>query len=455
MPLTVYFFWIVYSVGVVAALFTPVIGMALYVLVYHMNPESQWWGASVEATGLRTSFVVAAVTAFGAVVRRLHLGPAGKQFPTSFVLTLLLCLLALGSLAWGVECSDRGLYQMEKLAKITIVLFLLVRCVRTPAEYQLVLLSWIAGVAYVGYEANGGAGRSLGGRLTVGIGGPDFAESSNLALHLVATLPLIGALIFMVRRWWARLLLLAVGALAVNTIVMTRTRNAIVGIALAALVCVLKLPRGYRLKGVAAVIVGTFFAVQLTDDRWWRRMQSVMDYQADASATGRLAYWRAAFDMVNDYPLGIGIGNFHHVVMDYVPGLSIPRAAHNTPLACLAELGWPGLLVFTAVLVVTWRSLNRVRRIARTLPPMTPIDLLRRPTSFHLGWHATALQAGLLGYLGCAMFTTRLYSEDLWLLIGLGMCLHNIARSMAVEHAAAKHVEESEFAPAAALSTAT
>ncbi len=274
MSLSALLFWAMYVGGIAAALFNPVVGVMLYVLVYHLNPETQWWGGSVQALGLRTSFTVALATGLGMLLRMPRLHHGARQFPLPYVLALLLTVVALGSLVWGLGMSERSEYQAEKLVKVMIIIFIIIRCVRTPLHYQLVLFAWLAGVFYVGYEATGGVGVTRGGRLTGGLGGPDFAESSGLAVHLVATLPLIGAIFFMLRTWWSRGLVLITGALAVNTLIMTRTRNALAGLFALAVATVLSLPRGYRVKGLAAIVAGTLLAVQLTDPAWWRRIHA-------------------------------------------------------------------------------------------------------------------------------------------------------------------------------------
>jgi hypothetical protein len=444
MSLTLMAFWLAYIGGVATAVFNPVIGVFLYILVYHLNPETQWWGSSVQVIGLRTSFTVAVATAVGVLIRWPRMLHGARQFPLPYALAIVLCLMALGSFAWGVGISERSQFQLEKLAKILIFVGILIRCVRTPLQYHGVILAWLIGVLYLGYEAQGGIGLRSGGRLSGGLGGPDFAESSGLAVHIVATLPLIGAMFFMARSWLGRLFMLGTGALTVNLLILTRTRNAIAGLAPMALACVLSLPRGYRLKGVLGVIIGTLLAIHLTDDGWWRRMESVVNYREDNSAMMRLTYWKAAIDMVFDYPLGIGIGNFHHTVMDYVPGLTYVRSAHNSFFACLAELGWPGLLVFCTLLFVTLRRLAYVRNAARQLPEMVDISVFGRHTSFHLGWHAVALRAGIVGYMGCSIFTTRLYAEDQWLLIGLAACLYNVSLHMVGERELAESVAKSD-----------
>lgn len=433
MSLTAIAFWCAYILGTLGALVSPAIGVALYVLVYHLSPETQWWGDEVRVLNLRTSFIVAVAAGIGMLLHWPKLRHGARQFPLPFALAIAFGALALATLWWGLGVTPRGAYLAEKFGKTLIILFIMIRCVRTPAEYHLVLYAWLLGVAYVGYQATGGAGITSSGRLTAGLGGPDFADSSGLAVHMVAALPLVGAAFFVARTWWGRAFALVAGALVVNTIVATRTRSALVGIPLMALTCVFSLPRGYRVKGIAAVVVGTLLALQLVDPGWWNRMQTLTQFQHDASATARLAIWKAAFEMASDYPLGIGLGNFHHTVMRYLPGLAEVRSAHNTIVACLAELGWPGLLVFLLILGLTLARLKRTQRLAETLPPFLSLRVLRRQTRFHLGWHALGLRSALVGYLACAFFTTRLFTEDLWLMIGLAMCLHNVSKHMIAE----------------------
>jgi O-antigen ligase len=448
MSLTELAFWIAYVAGTGAAVFNPAAGVALYVVVYHLNPEYQWWGTGLRALGLRTSLTVAAAIAIGILVRRPRLLHGARQFPLAMILAILLGIIAAGTLVWGLGTVERSEYQAVKFAKLLVLLLILIRCIRTPTQYHAVILAWLLGVLYLGYQAQGGAGHTEVGRLTGGIGGPDFTDSSGLAVHLVATLPLVGAVFFMARTWWGRAFALVTGALAVNTIIMTRTRNVLVGLAGLAVVSVLSLPRGYRVKGLAAVVVGTLLAVQLTDPAWWQRMSTVNTYQQDPAITNRFVYWRAALQMARDYPFGIGLGNFHYKVMEYVPGLTITRSAHNTLLTCLAELGWLGLLLFLGVLGVTLTRLTQVRRMALELPEHAQIRFYRWTTRFHLGWHATALRMALVGYLGCALFTTRLFAEDLWLLLGLAACLHNVAKHQAGER---EHATAPERAPAPLL----
>ncbi|MBN2445167.1 MAG: O-antigen ligase family protein [Phycisphaerae bacterium] len=431
MALTAIAFWITYCVGLVGALVYPLAGVLLYILVYHLNPETQWWGDSVRATGLRMSMTVAVATIIGIILKRPQLGRGGRQFTSIMALAVFLVLLAWTSFAWGDGPNERGLYQAEKFGKVLIFVLLMIRCVSRPEHYHLLIATWLLGVLYIGYEAFGQVGVSLDGRLTQGLGGPDFNDSGSLALHLLVSLPFIGAMFFMERSWWTRGILLAIGALAVNTIVLTRTRSAMVGIAAICFVGILSLPRGYRMKGFLAVVVGLVLSVQLTDPGWWRRMRTISEYTADVSAMRRFDYWYAALEMVRDQPLGVGFGNFEQAVQRYVPHLNIPRCAHNTYLEIMAELGFLGLGLLVIIFTVTMHTVNRLRKRARYFESRRDIIIGGRwRTRFDLAWHAMALRCSLAGYFVCAIFDSRVVAEDLWILIGFACCLANITAHM-------------------------
>ncbi len=434
MPLTAIAFWLTYAAGICGAVLYPAVGVALYVLVYHVNPESQWWGGSFIEAGLRPSMTVAVATAIGMLLRRPRLDHGARQFPTPALLMLALFAYALLSVTWAEQFTPRTVYLAEKLIKVAIFVLMLVRCIRTPTEYVMVWLSWITGVAYISYEAAGGGGLLVAGRLTAGLGGPDFGESSGLAVHLVASLPLLGALFFQARAWWGRGLALVAGALTVNAIVLTRTRNALFGLAAMCVCAVFWLPRGYRAKGLLAIGVGTVLAVQLTDPGWWERMQTISNYQADGSAAGRLVYWNAAIDLCARNLHGIGLGQFESLVQRYTPGDENPHSAHSTFFECLAELGVPGLTLLVLVLFTSLRQVRRTRKLdARQVPLELPLPSERWRLRFHLGWHAMALQSALVGYVACGLFTTRLWSEGFWVLLGMGCALRNIAAQQEFE----------------------
>lgn len=429
--LTAIVFWVCYVLGLSAALVRPIYGVLLYIVVYHVNPDYQWWNAGPSGIHIRPSLMAAGATILGMMLSGARRGEPRARTPLSFFLLGALVLYAAGSLFWGVQISDRGLVQLDKIFKVAIFVWIMLQVVRSPESYTLLLAAWLLGLGYIGYQAWGNVGVSISGRLTDGVGGPDFSESSTLAAHLVASLPLIGAMFFCAKHMAVRIVVLVIGALTVNTIIMTRTRNVLAGLAALAVVTVFHLPRGYRAKGMLAMAAGVVLSLQLADPGWWARMRSVESYTRDASVLTRFAYWNASVRMAQDHPLGIGLGNFHDSVRAYLPALSMARSAHSTYHECLAELGYPGLALFVAAIGAALMELRAARRRVDNADVRVDTGIIGRYFHFHLSWQVMGLFGAIATYLGCSLFVTRFFSEDLWLLVGMTCCVAGIAPRLA------------------------
>lgn len=433
-------------------MFNPTHGILLYILVYHLYPESQWWGANVRNLELRTSFIIALTTGIGVLLNWKRLGRSEKQFPLMYVMMLTFLAYCLFTYLCGLQPMGGNFSRMriDKLMRISIFVFLLIRVVRTMAQYRWLLWSWMAGTIYIGYEAWSGVGGSESGRLSSYLGGSDFNQSSGLAAHLVPMTALAGFLFFSSQTKRGKIFALLAAAFAVNTIILTRTRNAIPGLVVLAVVGLIRLPRGLRLKCIVGMTLGVACAVQLADPGWWARMATLKNPDQDASIIRRYDYWQAAVEMAADYPWGVGIGQFRNFVPSYVENLNVGRSAHSTYFQCLAELGYPGLLLYLLVIAAAFCHFERARRAGRgwrQLQHSHP-DLSREQREIHL--LATANGVAVCGFLVCAAFTSRLWVEGLWVLMAMSCCLHNIASNLILrtrEQSSAPSRSESPIQP--------
>ncbi|MCG3137220.1 MAG: hypothetical protein HJJLKODD_01063 [Phycisphaerae bacterium] len=425
-------FWFLYVFGTLGALFNPIYGALLYILVYNLNPETQWWGGHVVMMGLRTSFVPAIATIIGLVINYKPLEYFQRQFPLMFKLMLIYILYSF--LASTTENDPLGnpvsQFLLDKMLRIAIFVFIIVRVVRKVTHYAWLLWAWMAGTIYIGYQAWSGVGIEVNGRLTGGLGGPDFAESSGLAAHLVAMIALAGYLFYSSISKRGKFFALLAAAFAVNTIIMTRTRNAFPGIIVLILFGLLRLPRGVRLKCTVGIAVGIFFSIQLTDEGWWKRMETLKDPQADPSIASRFDYWNAAFAMAGDHTFGVGAGQFRFNIQSYLPGLEVGRSAHSTYMECLAELGYPGLILFLMIIGATFWQMERARSVGKSWSSNVNWAPEIAAEQRKLLLIATANEVALAGFLMSAAFTTRSWTEGMWLLLGQSCCLYNLAMDL-------------------------
>jgi O-antigen ligase len=350
--------------------------------------------------------------------------------------TMMLAFLAycVFTFVAGLQAVGDGFGQarIDKLMRITIFVFLLIRIIRTMPQYRMLLWAWMAGTIYIGFQAWSGVGGSESGRLSSYLGGADFNQSSGLAAHLVPMTALAGFLFFSSRSKRGKLLALLSAAFAINTIILTRTRNAVPGIIVLVVICLIRLPRGLRMKCMVGIVIGFACAVQLTDPGWWARMATLKNPDQDVSIVRRYDYWQAAVEMAGDYAWGVGIGQFRNFVPSYVADLDVGRSAHSTYFQCLAELGYPGLFLYLLVIAAAFYHFEGARRVGRgwrALQSSHP-ELAQEQREIHL--LATANEVAVCGFLVCAAFTSRLWVEGLWVLMAMSCCLRNIAASLQV-----------------------
>lgn len=113
--------------------------------------------------------------------------------------------------------------------------------------------------------------------------------------------------------------------------------------------------------------------------------------------------WKAGLRMIEAHPLtGIGLGNFKPLMPQYVdPGVTIVSVAHNMFIEVAAELGLPALLIFVAIFIFSYLALSRIRKL-KSSP-----KLVRKA--------ASALQAGLLGFVVAGCFVSAEYQKTSWM----------------------------------------
>jgi O-antigen ligase len=138
------------------------------------------------------------------------------------------------------------------------------------------------------------------------------------------------------------------------------------------------------------------------------------------SSNSRLRLWSIGMTAAQNHPLtGVGAGNFSLLTA----GREDFKVAHNTYIDVAAELGFPGLFAFLAVLGTTFLSAGRIRRYAE-----------HRGSSL-IAHMSEGIQTGLIGYAVSAFFVSVQWQKFLWLLVFLSISLEIVARQEAKKSA--------------------
>lgn len=133
------------------------------------------------------------------------------------------------------------------------------------------------------------------------------------------------------------------------------------------------------------------------------------EYGDELATQIRRDFWRVGFMLIREHPLtGIGLGNFTAYSFSASPGAAVRHGmACNTFLEIAAELGVPGFLAYCGLSGAALWSAEKLRSEGKKRK-----DVLR----FYSG---EAMQVGLLGFLGAAMFVSAEYQKPFWVIVAL------------------------------------
>lgn len=420
-PIKTCLFFFGFAIACILTLAYPIVGVCNYMLVYLVNPDKMWWGKPLDPLGIRYSLTAGVCLILGMLISSNRV-PKLRGFASTWEVLLILFAIIVGiSSLIGTGTSDYGMVLLDKSYKMTVFLLCLARMSSNERNFRIVLWTLVVGSLVIGYDAFSAPSDDFAnGRLNF-VGGPDFRESSGLAAHMAAMLPLIGAVFVITKSWRWRLVAFFAGVLTVNTVVQCRTRSAFVGLMVGAGIAFIMAPRRRRTKVYALLAIAGVGLGLLADDRFWNRMSTMGDskrFATDTTIQSRLELWTIAASMFFDHPLGVGVGQFRQTSREYVSdkfehAFSQPhRVTHNSYLLCATELGIQGVLVFMAILAVSAHRALRSFRLA---------EYTRDP-------HATRMLAygsliAVVIYVATSAFTDRLYTESFWWVLSLPICL--------------------------------
>ena len=387
----------------------PMVGLVNYMASYLLAPNQDWWARSVAHLGIRYYMVAAIFLAAGMALNWRSIKVRCRRF-TGLEWSLLAFLVTVWlSVPLGIGVAAKGWTLVDKTTKVFIFLLLMTHCASSLDRYKVIRRVWVIAGLYLGYRC---FVTDVSGRLT-GIGGPDFGGSSGMSAHLAITLSFVGASFLVERKWWARALCLVAGGLVFNGLVLMRTRGAFLGLLVGAVAAVLVMPKRHRTKILVAMLLASILAYGLTDDAFWERMHtiSIDTNEMDRSAKTRYELWKTSVDILADYPLGVGVGNFYTIIGDYAPELT-GRSSHNTFVRLYVDLGLQGVAVYLLILWLAARSLLRTRRLARENQNLETVEI-----------EAVGLAVAIVTALTAGIFTDRLYVEGYWWLFAMVVCL--------------------------------
>jgi putative inorganic carbon (hco3(-)) transporter len=373
---------------------------------------------------------IAAVLALGSLISgRLARGaPVTRMTPElAGVFGLAAVILVMAPFAvWmgGAIATFTELY-----AKVVLIFVLMVNTLTSPKRMEqftwliVIASAYIAGRAVLDYAR--GINLVEHGRVQGSVGGM-FKNPNDLALNMVAVLPLAAFLFLQPLSSSKRALAAGAAVLMLGAVVASQSRSGTVG--LAAMGLVLSVHMMKRKPGmVLALVFAALFALPLLPSSYWERIASITNKDLDqtGSREARSILLQESFDAFRTHPFtGVGAGQFKN----YNPEgrQEAWRESHNVVLQVAAELGIFGLMVFTYLVGRAFYAPVQTRRLLRAAAPprrgagaSAPVAPLADGEHLMLSNFAAALTASLVGWLVCALFASVAYHWTFYYLLAL------------------------------------
>jgi O-antigen ligase len=326
---------------------------------------------------LRPALVLAALTAIYAFLNPRLITPYGvmRTWPARVIagIAVWACL----SVPFGVSLGGSAVFIIDEFSKTMLLTFLLVVSVRRASDLFTLVWAYVISTGILVYFAlfvfgikkTGGEMYRLSNLYTWDANDVGVIVLVGMALTLV-TLQTSGK--------WGRnasiVILIGIGA----TIARTGSRGAFLGLlvtALALLVLVksVPLPRKLGLLGLALAAL-----VVWAPPGYWEQMKTLQDPKEDynwSSKDGRKEVAKRGLGYMMDYPIfGVGIHNFWR--MECIEGEKVESRKighgirctppHNSFIEAAAELGIPGVIMWSSLI---FGGMESMRRMRRRLPP--------------------------------------------------------------------------------------
>jgi putative inorganic carbon (HCO3(-)) transporter len=414
--------------GLAAAVFNRFAALLLYLWFALFRPQDWLW---MDITRFRLSMVLGALLIGPSLLTGI--GP-NLTHPLSIggVLFLACALLAqMNAFAPAV-----GWAWIDFYVRLLVVCLFLVTLAKTPKRIVAVLavvacsLGIHAGKAGFAWIAIGGV------RFADGLAGA-FVDNNGYAMGTVMIMPLLvaaGQNIHYVfeGQWprlekWTRLAIFAMAGFCTFTVIGTYSRGGFLSLSAAVLTFIaLQKKRAAAFSGLFAVVL-LFLLVVPIPQSYLDRLQTIRTYEeiGEDSAMSRPHFWKVAIAMAERNPFGVGLRQYENAfdTYDFLDGrYGRGRSVHSSHYQVLAELGYPGAVVWGCLLVYSLFLGWRLR--ARSSSPYMPDE--HRALLFTC---ANGLTVSMIGFLVGGSFLTLALNDLTWLTFAMFAALDRWSRA--------------------------
>lgn len=381
----------------------PAVGSLTFAWISLMNPHRLTYGSAYD-------FPFAAMVA-GLTLVSLLMSKEPKRFPVTPATVTLIVFIIWMTFTSFFALEPRFVWQ-EWDRVIKTLLMILVAMLTLNTEKEIKALAAVIGLSLGFYGLKGGyfTISSGGGNHVFGPENTYITDNNALALALVTALPILWYLQMHANRKWLKL---GLGGMAIFTVISAAgsySRGALLAGGVMLSFLWLKSRRKIRTGLALILIVPVVYMVM--PEKWFERMETIDNYQEDASALGRINAWYFATNVAKDNLLGGGFNVFtHKMFYIYAPNPRDHHAAHSIYFQVLGEHGFIGLGIYVLLMLCFWRTGSRILKFCKGKEELKWASDL-----------AAMSQVSLIGYAVGGAFLTLAY-YDLYYYVGVLLVL--------------------------------
>lgn len=379
------------SACVIAAVFHPWIGILAWTLVGMANPHRYSWAASE----LPIAAVIVLATFVGIMFTRDRI---------RFIFTPTMGVLALFAI-WMCITLPNSIFveqSMEMWKRVMKIDFMIIVAAAVLySRKHIMALTWVLVGSLAFYGIKGGIFTIATGGNYLVWGPPDsFVEGNNeLALALVMTIPLMRFLQMQLKARWAYHAMTLAMLLTATSALGTHSRGAL--LALVAMAIVLWTRTKHKVASFTVLTLIGVALIAFMPGQWEDRMGTIVNYEQDESAMGRINAWWMAYNLASDRFFGGGFYIYRRVVFtQYAPNPDDIHAAHSIYFQVLGEHGFVGLGLFLLLWFLVWRSAGWLRK-----------NGVKQPESVWVSDLGAMIQASIAGYAVGGAFLSLAYFD--------------------------------------------
>ena len=396
----------------------PFVGVCLVVSLFHLNLRVL--GAGLEE--IRFQFITTIVLLISYFLNREELNSelTVTQTPMKWLFaflgaTFLTSLWAAGDAALAFDSAI-------EFSKIVLFAWLMTKIVRTEKEVRILMYVVFAGMFYVSFMSQWGVEWDWIDETEVGV------ATGGAGCHLMMFVPLM-ILLAIYGNWKEKIATIAIMPFVLNFLPNTTSgsRSTLVMLVTSMAFLFIFAPGSMRFKAAGPILIaGAMFVFFLTPPSYWEDMATILDPTQEGSANSRFIINDATFEIIQDYPLGIGYNNYAEISMKYLPEEVLTelgtRDAHNSYLKVMAEFGVAGFVVWMVTFLMAWLYFRKIRKT---------MQHGQKPSMLQL--YALAFELGLIG-ISVGIYTHSYNDLDtLYWFVAFSGILFNIHRQQLKE----------------------